>query len=108
MTITNSIQFSDGRDVQLINEIKKEFRYIPGISEFHLVDFSIDRQDNAMYEVCIDHTINDGTLRTYSYLTEIDDVYLDNLPWRQRDIILASIQSDDFKEHLTYVLEEYE
>jgi hypothetical protein len=101
MTITNSIQFSDGRDVQLINEIKKELRYIPGISDFH-------RQDNAMYEVCIDHTINDGTLRTYSYLTEIDDVYLDTLPWRQREIILASIQSDDFKEHLTYVLEEYE
>jgi hypothetical protein len=108
MTITNSIQFSDGRDVQLINDIKKELRYIPGVRELHLIDFSIDRQDNAMYEVCIDHTINDGMLQTYSYLTEIDDVYLDNLPWRQREIILSSIQSDDFKEYLTYVLEEYE
>jgi hypothetical protein len=108
MTITNSIQFSDGRDVQLINEIKKELRYIPGVREFHLIDFSVDRREDAYYEVCIDYTVNDGMLHTYQYLTEIDDVYLDTLPWRQREIILASIQSDGFKEELTYVLEEYE
>lgn len=108
MNVTNSIQFADGRDVQLINEIKKELRFFPSISELHLVDFSVERFPTATYEVCIDMTVNDGTLITYSYQTEIDDVYLDNLPWRQREIVLASIQSDDFKEYLTYVLEEYE
>jgi hypothetical protein len=108
MNVINSIEFSDGRDVQLINEIKKELRFFPSIDEFHLVDFSVDRLPNATYEVCIDLTINDGMLCTYQYQTEIDDVYLDNLPWRQREIILASIQSDDFKEFLTYILEENE
>jgi hypothetical protein len=108
MNVINSVEFSDGRDVQLINEIKKEMRFFPSIDEFHLVDFSVERQDNAMYEVCIDLTVNDGLLCTYNYQTEIDDVYLGNLPWRQREIILASIQSDDFKEFLTYILEENE
>lgn len=100
MTITNSIYFSDGREVQLLNEVKKELKYIGGIESLDIISFDVEHVKGPDWKIYLSIILN-GSELTYEYQLAYQDIINHDCDNGKRRVIWYVFTTDEFKEWIT-------